>query len=72
MAGAPASASRASQTVKPMAKFGSLTFLLLALAGCGSLDLPSRSTTLNSIEELKERFNQAKGKPRLILLMSPT
>jgi hypothetical protein len=27
---------------------------------------------LNNIQELAEKFNQAKGRPRLILLLSPT
>jgi hypothetical protein len=29
-------------------------------------------TELNSIEELRARFNQDKGTPRLLLLVSPT
>jgi hypothetical protein len=58
--------------LRPIAKAISLAFFLLVLGACSWLDLPSRSSTLASIEQLKERFNQAKGKPRLILLMSPT
>jgi hypothetical protein len=29
-------------------------------------------TNLNNIEELRARFNQEKGTPRLLLLLSPT
>ena len=29
-------------------------------------------TNLNNIEELRARFNQDKGTPRLVLLLSPT
>ena len=29
-------------------------------------------TNLNSVEELRERFNRDKGAPRLLLLLSPT
>jgi len=61
-------------------------FLLLALllTGCGrsnpatvSWDGPSaqagmRLTDLHSVGELQARFDQDAGKPRLILLVSPT
>ena len=29
-------------------------------------------TNLNNVEELRARFNQEKGTPRLLLLLSPT
>ena len=58
--------------LKLIAKGISLAFFLLALADCGLLGLPPRSSILTGIEQLQERFNQAKGRPRLILLMSPT
>jgi len=58
--------------LKLIARGISLVVFLLALADCGLLDLPPRSNILTGIEQLKEPFNQAKGKPRLILLMSPT
>jgi hypothetical protein len=40
----------------------------------GSLKPDSRVvlTDLNSVEELRARFNQDKGTPRLLLLLSPT
>jgi hypothetical protein len=58
--------------LKLIARVISLAVFLLALADCGLLDLHPRSNILTGIEQLKERFNQAKGRPRLILLMSPT
>ncbi len=57
---------------KLIAEAAGLTLLLLALVGCGAFQVPSPSSTLTGIEQLRERFNHGKGKPRLILLMSPT
>ncbi len=32
----------------------------------------SRLIELHTVDELRERFNQNRGKPRLVLLLSPT
>ncbi len=49
--------------------------ILLTSAGVGYM-LWKRSHTrlqeLDSIDELRERFNADRGKPRLVLLLSPT
>ena len=52
-----------------------LTLLVLAsallVAACAS---PTQATLtdLSSVDELKQRFNQGVGKPRVVLLLSPT
>lgn len=52
--------------------------LALAATGCGnspsktSTGSQSRLTNLNSIGRLQTAFQTASGKPRLILLVSPT
>jgi len=33
---------------------------------------PTRLVALQSLDELKQRFNQDQGTPRLVLLFSPT
>lgn len=49
--------------------------LFAAAIGLGLFAYPHPETTLtdlNDVEELRSRFNRDKGKPRLILLLSPT
>jgi hypothetical protein len=49
--------------------------VLAIIAGVIGALKPSSSVTLtdlNSIDELQARFNQDKGAPRLVLLLSPT
>ena len=53
---------------------------LLALAACGSDSSPSREaasepaalTDVSNILELRAAFNEDRGTPRLLLLLSPT
>jgi len=52
--------------------------VVLAATGCGSSSSPStdaspeRVRELTSIEGLRESFNDDRGTPRLLLLLSPT
>jgi len=49
-----------------------LVLLLLALAaGCRG-DGKATLSDLNGVEDLKARFNRDAGKPRIVLLLSPT
>ncbi len=55
---------------------GCLILLVPLFVACGSAPstaVPTQALTdFNSPEELKTRFNQDAGEPRLILLVSPT
>jgi hypothetical protein len=46
-----------------------ITLGLVAVAGCSR---KPTLTNISSVEELKARFNADAGKPRIILLLSPT
>lgn len=67
----------AIRRVGQCARFGlksSLGLLLLAVAistGCSG-DKKGTLQDLNNIDELKARFNRDAGKPRIVLLLSPT
>jgi hypothetical protein len=56
-----------------------LALLAMALAGCGGSEgAPTGSSSsgglveLGGVETLKETFAESSGKPRLLLLLSPT
>jgi hypothetical protein len=50
-----------------------LSLLFVACGSAPSTAVPTQALTdFNSPEELKTRFNQDAGEPRLILLVSPT
>jgi hypothetical protein len=54
-----------------------LLALLLAFSGCGGSDAESAGgdaavTELTSVDQLATAFDADKGKPRLVLLLSPT
>ncbi|PYV40789.1 MAG: hypothetical protein DMG06_19205 [Acidobacteria bacterium] len=50
----------------------SLALLFLSLTCCQTLDPLSGARQLTGIDQLRSRFNEGKGMPRLILLVSPT
>ena len=50
-----------------------LTVVLLLIAGsAGCQSGTATLSNLNGIDELKARFNRDAGKPRIVLLLSPT
>jgi hypothetical protein len=62
---------------------GLLVFLVAVIAGCGQvngaaprINQPAAGTMsltdLHKVSDLQARFNQDAGKPRLLLLVSPT
>lgn len=58
-------------------RYASLLVLLsVALAACGGGSgdngASGRLSDLTSVEELSARFNEDRGEPRLVLLLSPT
>jgi hypothetical protein len=59
-------------TSRLIGKTMSLVLSLLCLAGCSSFAPPPHPDILTDMGQLKQRFNQAKGKTRLVLLISPT
>jgi hypothetical protein len=59
-------------TSRLVGKTMSLVLSLLCLAGCSSLAPSSHPDILTDMGQLKQRFNHAKGKIRLVLLVSPT
>jgi hypothetical protein len=60
-------------------RFGAVALLAVALAGCsGSGDetgagaAPGEVVELTSVDALRAAFAEGKGKPRVVLLLSPT
>ena len=65
---------RVGQRARFCLKSSVLGLLLLAVgisAGCSG-DKKGTLQDLNNIDELKARFNRDAGKPRIVLLLSPT
>lgn len=60
----------------PLILFVLVIALALILSACSSVVKPAQVeiqlSDLNAIEEVKGVFNQDTGKPRIILLLSPT
>ncbi len=59
------------------ALFAVLVVIALALAACGGVGTESAGgdasvTELTSVDQLATAFDADKGKPRLVLLLSPT
>ena len=58
--------------VGPCHRFGTLVLLatLAAAAACGTNT--ATLSNLTGVETLQQRFNEDAGKPRIVLLLSPT
>lgn len=64
--------------------FGMVVLLAVVITGCGQMNQNARSaanqpvtaamtlTDLHAVSDMQARFNQDAGKPRLLLLVSPT
>jgi hypothetical protein len=50
----------------------SVVLLLIAAGSAGCQSDTATLSNLNGIDELKARFNRDAGKPRIVLLLSPT
>lgn len=53
------------------ARWAAALALSILAAACGGAHTPTMSD-LAGVQELKERFNADAGKPRVVLLLSPT
>jgi hypothetical protein len=49
-----------------------LLLLAVLLAGCGGGGDPEGLSDLTTVEELRAEFNDRRGEPRVILVLSPT
>jgi hypothetical protein len=69
--------------MRQVSRRGLLVLLVVVIAGCGQVNgaapqtnLPAASqmslTDLRNVGDLRARFSQDAGKPRLLLLVSPT
>jgi hypothetical protein len=62
----------ASRVLRSAYAVSALALLLTAAASAGCERRKATLSDLNGVEELKTRFNRDAGKPRLVLLLSPT
>lgn len=62
------------RTMRPPSSWTLAVAALLALSGlrCGGPAAADELEELESVQELRERFDADAGKPRLVLLLSPT